>query len=169
MFQLKLTHGKQAAFSKEYIFGVFYDLWDEVFLSSLSSGASGKESRVFRSSDEVLAWLESIKLFPIEKISVLNPATSYSLEVTVLLDPIQKDRAEVIRKWVSENNVNTGISPAQGNGSGAPNPGQGQIGSMSSNRIMGALFSEYLSEGLSSTKWKTTVRSKEFRITALHD
>jgi hypothetical protein len=163
LFRLKLSNDRAGMVSRDYVFAVYYDLWDEVFRASLSSPLAGtKENLTFKSADGVLELLSQVKLFPIERVSALDAGAAYTAEITALLDPIQKDRAEMIRKWVSENSVNTGVDPTR-----SIQP-QGQTsGTRTSNKFFGLLFDEYLAEGLSSAKWRVSVRSSGFKMSDL--
>ena len=154
LFRVKVITAGETK-SRDFIVTVFYDLWDEVYRMSRSSSV-GRELSSYKSLDQVLVSLEGNRLTPIGLLSDLPKSGDVRVEISVFLDPIQKDRADVIRKWISENSVNTGFD-------------RGKFNSLSvhGNPLFRSLLDTYLNEGLSTARWKTSAVSPPFNPASL--
>jgi hypothetical protein len=82
---------------------VRYDLWDEVFaLHTLVDGAT-RNVRTVKSAEEAMAFLRNVRLMGLFARGAPMRAGALVLKAEVLLNPIDRERMEAIRKWVQEN------------------------------------------------------------------
>jgi hypothetical protein len=132
---------------------VKYDLWDEAFRFTLSV-----EGRVLTSEPQVgreamLARLREARLPSLFPEASLTPGVAYTLHADVLLNPIDAERMEKIRKWVAENSAYT--------------PGQADVPGTSttttSNQLFNRIFEQFAMGSTSAAIWRETVVSSPFR------
>ncbi len=151
LYNISVKNPKFSGPEKQLVFAVYYDLWNEVFHSTELFGQV-KKTTTFKTPAEVISRVEKVVFLPLEALSSLDLNAPTSIVVQVYLDPIQKDRLTAVRKWISENSINTGAE---------------QTRTTPSNPLFSALVGEYLNAGLASLSWKTEVRSSAFRISDL--
>lgn len=133
---------------------VKYDLWDENFRATLLVGGTVVSEQVYAQIEQVLAQLENPRMPALFNVSDAPRGLDLGLKAELLLNPIEKERLDKIRKWVAENSVHTPGSPS---GNTAP------IGSSASNAIFNTIFEQYASSG-SAAVWRATVTSAPFRL-----
>ena len=134
---------------------VRYDLWDEVFrLRALIDGATLSTATV-KSTEEAMDFLRNVRLPGLFAGSVAPRARALILKAEVLLNPIERERLESIRKWVRENTAPA--SPA----SGALSPG----GTTTSDphAIFNRIFEQYATGAEFAAVWKEDLTSQPFQ------
>jgi hypothetical protein len=122
-------------------------------LRTLVDGASRSASTVKR-VDEAMAFLRNVRLTGLFPRSAPVRAGTLILKAEVLLNPIDREKMEAIRKWVQENTAPasrdlTGLSP-------------GGITSPSANAIFNRIFEQYATGAEFAAPWKETLTSQSF-------
>ena len=132
---------------------VKYDLWEETFRFTLSIDGHVLMSDTQAGRDAMLARLRDARLPALFPEAGLTPGVAYSLHADVLLNPIDAERMEKIRKWVAENSAYT---PGQ-----ADVPGTGTT--TASNEIFNRIFDQFATGSRTAAIWRETVVSSPFR------
>jgi len=132
---------------------VKYDLWDETFRVTLSLDGRVVTSETQVGRDAVLARLRDARLPSLFPEGSLAPGVAYTLHADVLLNPIDAERMEKIRKWVAENSAYT--------------PGQAGVPDTSttkkSNELFNRIFEQFAAGSATAAAWRETAVSSPFR------
>jgi hypothetical protein len=145
-----------------------YDLWDERFEMSVSidgvdtSSATFQSrlemsSRTIQSLDDMQAVLRKLQLPRLFPTTAMTAAQSYTLTADILLNPVDRERMEMIRKWVAENS----IAPSDIGGSSA----SGGLAVTIFNRI----FEQYAKGADVAAVWHETATSRPFKLEELSE
>ena len=128
-----------------------YDLWDQKY--SVVSALDGAivESRSVATSAEMNELLGALPLPGLFDLSTLS-AHSLVLRVDVLLNPIDREKMRMIRKWVAQNS--------------APDV-NGDQGISVSNAIFNRIFEQYADGSNVAAAWRVAVTSNLFSIDSL--
>lgn len=154
LLRITLTSGSQSIAQRAVELTVRYDLWDEVFrLGTLMDGAAVSTTAV-KSAEEAAAFLRNVRL-PALFAQRAVPAGALVLRAEILLNPIDRERMEAIRKWVRENTTPGSPGPG-GLGSG------GGVGS-GANEIFNRIFEQYATDADFAAPWKETLTSQPFQ------
>lgn len=137
-----------------------YDLWDETFGVTLTVNEARVVSLTCTTVLEVEAYLANMRLPGLFAMSAVPAGASVTLRVEMLLNPIERERIETIRKWVAENSTYT---PSDITGYG----GDKRVGSSRSNAIFNRIFDEYAQGKDLAATWKEAVSSKPFNISEI--
>lgn len=133
---------------------VKYDLWEETFQFTLSVDGRVLMSDMLASRDAVLARLHDARLPALFPEASLAHDVAYTLNADVLLNPIDAERMEKIRKWVAENSAYT--------------PGQADVPGSStttkSNELFNRIFEQFAAGSRTAATWRETVVSSPFRV-----
>ncbi|MGZ5278661.1 MAG: hypothetical protein ACXWC9_01890 [Pseudobdellovibrionaceae bacterium] len=139
--------------------GIKYDLWAESFLVTINDDANKPIQTKYSSLNEITSFLEELKLkdlFPIDRLVACKMMTS---NVEILLNPIAKEKADKIKRWVAENSVSTprvngltNVGPAD-----APR----------SSQIFNKIFEQYSNGATMAAIWKLNLSTKPFMISEL--
>jgi hypothetical protein len=132
---------------------VKYDLWEETFRFTLSVDGRVLASETQVGRDTALARLRDARLPALFPEGSLTPGVTYSLHADVLLNPIDAERMEKIRKWVAENSACT---PGQ---AGVPDTGT----STKSNELFNRIFEQFAAGSRTAAIWRENVVSSPFR------
>lgn len=168
LIHLELLHDSNAEAAADIRVAVRYDLWDEVFLLTETEGNSTLRKEELGSVDQVMTFLARLPLPNVFGIERLPTAETYRLRAHILLNPIEKERLDNLRKWVAENagavgSVDAAAPGALGPGVTAP------AGAPAPNSLFNRIFRGYSGVGASAT-WLETVESKPFIVKELaHD
>jgi len=133
---------------------VRYDLWEEHFTLTTSLEGAPPAQRTLADSAAVNTWLSSLPLPALFDAATLPPTRELVLQVEVLLNPIDREKIRMIRKWVSQNST-----PPQGS----------EQGVSVSNAIFNRLFEQYATGSDVAAAWRATVASEPFRVDRLRD
>lgn len=126
-----------------------YDLWDEVFSVVSTMNGATVESRTLASIAEVNTLLGALPLPSLFDATRLPTARELVLRVEVLLNPIDREKMRMIRKWVAQNST--------------PEVGGDQGASMS-NSIFNRIFEQYADGSDIAAVWRVTAESRPFRL-----
>jgi hypothetical protein len=126
-----------------------YDLWDERFAVVSSMNGTTVESRTLASVAEVITLLGALPLPRLFDASALPNTRELVLRVEVLLNPIDREKMRMIRKWVAQNST--------------PEIGGDQGASMSNN-LFNRIFEQYADGSDVAAVWRVAVESRPFRL-----
>jgi hypothetical protein len=132
---------------------VKYDLWDETFRFTLAVDDRVLASEIHATLEAVLGRLREAKLPELFPEAGLERGVTYTLRAEVLLNPIDRERMEKIRKWVAENST---YAPGQ---AGVPDSRT----SSTSNELFNRIFEEYAAGAAAAATWSETAVSSPFR------
>jgi len=146
--QVSVADARATLGQKVVEIAIRYDLWDQTF--SVVSTMDGRiaDTRTLASLADVNAWLSALPLPRLFEAATL-PATDLTLRVEVLLNPIDREKMQMIRKWVAQNST-------------LEVPG-GQ-GITVSNAIFNRIFEQYADGSDVAAVWRTAVKSPHFRV-----
>jgi hypothetical protein len=139
-----------------------YDLWEERFgLTAVVDGVATITTN-YAKVEDVMAFLSNLRLSGLFPSSEVARQTYLVLQVDLLVNPIERERMEAIKKWVAKNSTYTS--------SGEDAFGAGKrIAASSSNTLFNKIFDQYSAGGDMAAAWKETVSSKPFKLEDLGD
>jgi hypothetical protein len=127
-----------------------YDLWDQSFRVSLEieGKTSTRQLPDLDALKEFLGALELPKAFP---TASLPNERDLIVSAELLLNPIDREKLGMIRKWVAENST--------------PQAG-GESATAGNSELFGRIFEQYADGSQFATTWRVTVSSRPFRLNA---
>jgi hypothetical protein len=141
---------------------VTYDLWDENFRLTVNLDHKVVHTEVIATIGAVLATVSSPSLPDVFVVSAATREASYTLKGEILLNPIEREKLDKLRKWVEENNSN-----ATATGSGLPDP-TGLTAPLpttsASDPLFNRLFEQYARGDDIAAFWHMTLVSSAFTI-----
>jgi len=129
-----------------------YDLWDQKYSVVSTQDGVIAESRSLASVADMNAMLSALPLPAIFDVSTLSATHSLVLSVDVLLNPIDREKMRMIRKWVAQN------STPEVNGN---------LGISVSNAIFNRIFEQYADGSNVAAAWRVAVASDPFSVNSL--
>ena len=143
---------------KTAVIAIKYDLWEETFALTVTVNGTEISARTEQQPrlDAFLANLELPELFATSELPKDGAAT---LRVEMLLNPIERERLEAIKKWVIENNTSI---PADTSGFSDK-----RVGSSRSNEVFNKIFEQYAEGADAAASWKGSFSSSPFKIPEL--
>lgn len=130
-----------------------YDLWDQTFSVVSTVDGAITESRTLAGLSEVNALLAALPLPRLFEVTTLPASVDLTLRVEVLLNPIDREKMQLIRKWVAQNNT--------------PEVG-GRQGISVSNAIFNRILEQYANGSNVAAAWRASVASAPFRLDGLN-
>ena len=155
LIRMRLLEGTQVSGTTVIEVALKYDLWDERFQVELRINGSAVSAPVLRTVEEAVAWLADLRLSKLFA-PPSAPAASLTLHAEALLNPIERERMEQIRKWVQEN---SSYVPLDGPGVRATSPASG------SNAVFNRIFEQYAGQG-EAAEWREEIVSAPFNVMA---
>jgi hypothetical protein len=136
-----------------------YDLWDESFtiLTRLDDVTVDNVTR--RSVQEVREFIARIRLARLFKTADLDVSGDLALAAELLLNPIDRERMENIRKWVAENSARPPLDPA---GALAAND------TSLANAVFNKIFEQYARGSDLAATWQQRVSARPFTLEGLN-
>ena len=110
---------------------------------------------MLRTVEEALAWLIDLRLPKLFAVPSA-PGGPLTLHAEVLLNPIERERMEQIRKWVKEN---SSYVPLDGAGVRGSAPASG------SNAVFNRIFEQYAGQDVAA-EWRQEIVSAPFNVMA---
>jgi hypothetical protein len=160
LVRVELTADSRVLESRSAEVAVKYDLWDENFRLTVMSGTEVIANSVLTSEDQVLAFLDDVRLPQLFDIARLQASREHALKGEVLVNPVEQERLEMIRKWVAEN------STPRGADSGA-HTGQAPVGAAVSGDLFNRIFDSYASGAAGAAALHESMQSRPFRPESL--
>lgn len=136
---------------------VKYDLWDENFKVHVRVGEGDSFSRKFDSLKEVLTFMGNLRIADLWSIKDLSKSSVLILKLDALLNPIEEEQMEQIRKWVASNSVSSPLDPT-GLGSAKI------VAPARLNKLFSEIFNRYSGGSNIASVWQQTVFAKPFRL-----
>jgi hypothetical protein len=141
---------------KTAVIAIKYDLWEETFALNATVNGSVVLSRTDQRQPQIDAFLANLELPDLYSTRDLPTDRTAALRVDMLLNPIERERLESIKKWVLENNTSI---PADTSGFSDK-----RVSNSRSNEVFNKIFEQYArGEGVAAT-WKLSLSSKPFRV-----
>jgi hypothetical protein len=155
LIRMRLQEGTQVHGTTVIEIALKYDLWDERFQVDLWINANAMSAPALQSVDEAMAWLTDLRLAKLFAVPSA-PTAPLTLHAEALLNPIERERMEHIRKWVQEN---SSYVPLEGARVQAPAPASG------SNAVFNRIFEHYAGQD-EAADWREEVVSAPFSVIA---
>ena len=137
-----------------------YDLWDENFTIETRIDAITVARTTLSSVQEVRTYLARLRLAKLFDTAGLNRSTRLSITAELLLNPIDRERMENIKKWVAENSTRAPLDPA-----GALGANDASL----ANALFNKIFEQYASGSDMAASWQQRVSTLPFTLDALRD
>lgn len=152
LMRLNLQEGAQSRAAATVQIALQYDLWDERFRVELVINGTALDAPVLRTVDEAMSWLRDLRLPRLFE----SPATpgALTLKVEALLNPIERERMERIREWVTENSSYVPLESGT----------KGTAPESSSNAMFNRIFEQYASGQDVAAQWRQDVVSAPFSV-----
>jgi hypothetical protein len=161
LIHVELLSGSEQVDQKTVEIAMQYDLWDETFKLTIAVNDAVVTVRPNSSRLEIDAFLADIRLPDLFSVSEIRADKFSTLRVEMLLNPIERERIEAIKKWVADNSTYT---PAD-----TPGFSDKRVGSTRSNAIFNRIFEQYARGADVAAVWKESVSSKPFKMGELRD
>lgn len=155
LIRISLASGVEVIERRAVEIAIRYDLWDEHFTAVVSLDGVTRDTRVMRSVDEVTAFLALLEFPELFSTNGLDSARSFTMSADMLLNPIDRERMEMIRKWVAENS----IGPSDPTGR-TPNADLTVA-------IFNKIFEQYARGADVAATWRETSSSAPFKLEEL--
>ena len=155
LIRVTLTDEARApAIQRAVEIAVRYDLWEEHFVTTTSLDGAPGQPRTIASLTDLRAMLRNIRLPALFQPG--DPARFLVLTADVLLNPIDRERMEMIRKWVAENSIGVGDV-------------EGRTSASMSVALFNRIFEQYAKGADVASVWRETLASRPFRLDELTD
>lgn len=157
LIRVTLARGSEIVQRRAVEIAVRYDLWDERFVMNVTLDNDEGEARMIRNLDEMQAALRNLRLPRLFTTAGMSTTQAHTLTAEILLNPLDRERMEMIRKWVAENS----IGPADIGGRDA--------GGSLAVAIFNRIFEQYAKGADIAAVWRETSASQPFRLEELSD
>jgi hypothetical protein len=141
---------------KTAVIGIKYDLWEETFASTVTVNGAVIFAGSGQTTLQIEAFLANLELPALFLASEMPKDRVATLRVEMLLNPIDRERLEAIKKWVLENNTSI---PADTSGFSDK-----RVGTSRSNEVFNKIFEQYAQGADVAATWKESLSSKPFKI-----
>lgn len=163
LVRIKVLADKDLIAQRAVEMAVKYDLWDENFHLTVVVDQRVVRDEVVPDIDRVLAFLHDTRLPDLFAPADLPGTRTFRVSTDVLLNPIDRERMDRVRKWVAENSAHVPLDPTRPDTT-AP------VGASMSNALFNRIFEQYASGTSVAAAWHETVASKPFTREGLeHD
>lgn len=150
--RVSLLDGQTVVQMRTVEIAIRYDLWEETFIVTRTVDRAPAESQKLASQAEVGAYLASLRLPRLFAAGSLPANHDLVIRAELLLNPIDREKLRMIRKWVAENST-PGIGTDQG--------------ISTSNTVFNRIFEQYADGSDVAAVWRVDLASAPFRTTAL--
>jgi len=158
LIRLTLHQAARELRARSVEIAIRYDLWDETFTMTSTMDGVSVETSTYQDAQQVIRKLQQITFAELFPTSSLPADIELVMRAVVLLNPIDRERMEAIRKWVARNNKRSSLDPA-----GALSVGDASV----SSAIMERIFEQYASGADVAAAWQQTLTSQPFRLGSL--
>lgn len=156
LIRVTLARGNEVVGTRAVEIAIRYDLWDEHFTTTVTLDGVQTDARTITTMEQMQAFLQRLPLPRLFAGNGLERAHALTLTAEILLNPVDRERMEMIRKWVAQNNI-----------------GPGAVGGRNSGDLAVAIFNkifEQYSKGADvAAVWRETSVSRPFRLEELAD
>jgi hypothetical protein len=140
---------------KTAVIAIKYDLWEETFALTVTVNGALILART-EMQPQIEAFLANIELPELFAASDVPKDRTATLRVEMLLNPIERERLEAIKKWVVENNTSI---PADTSGFSDK-----RVGNSRSNEVFNKIFEQYAQGAEVAAIWRESLSSKPFKV-----
>jgi len=158
LIRLTLHQAARELRARSVEIAIRYDLWDETFTMTRTMDGASVETTTFLEAQQVISKLQQITFSELFPTGSLPTDAELVMRAVVLLNPIDRERMETIRKWVARNNKRQSLDPA-----GALSVGDASV----SSAIMERIFEQYASGADVAAVWQQTLTTQPFRLDGL--
>jgi hypothetical protein len=141
---------------KTAVIAIKYDLWEETFALTVTVNDAVILARSDETQQQIEAFLGGLELPQLFAASEVPKDGSATLRVDMLLNPIDRERLEAIKKWVIDNNTSI---PADTSGFSDK-----RVRNSRSNELFNKIFEQYAQGADVAAAWKESLASKPFKI-----
>ena len=141
---------------KTAVIAIKYDLWEETFALTVTLNGTVISAGTNQTQPQIEAFLANLELPALFLASEVPKDGNATLRVEMLLNPIDRERLEAIKKWVLENNTSI---PADTTGFSDK-----RVGNSRSNEVFNKIFEQYAQGADVAATWKESLSSKPFKI-----
>lgn len=163
LIRATLSHGTEVVQQRAVEIAIRYDLWDERFEMNVAvdgvdmsshqfQSRLEMSSRTIESQDDMQAVLRKLHLPRLFSTTAMAAAQLYTVTTETLLNPVDRERMEMIKKWVAENS----IAPTD---IGGPSTGGGL-----SVTLFNRIFEQYAKGADIAAVWRETSTSRPFKL-----
>ncbi|HTE43224.1 MAG TPA: hypothetical protein VK629_20545 [Steroidobacteraceae bacterium] len=153
VLSIKLKVAQLTVSEKLVEVAIKFDLWDERFVVTIDDGVNASTISYAR-VDDVMAALSELRLLDLFELQPLRMNQLHTLHVDALLNPIDKERLDKIRKWVADNSAYTP--------SGRSSSGTTTAASAGTNAVFNRIFEQYSSSADMAAVWREVAVSPPF-------
>ena len=157
LIRARLARGAEIVQQRAVEIAIRYDLWDERFMMDVTLDGVAAGARTIRNAEEMQAALRNLRLPPLFAADRVSAAQAHTVTAEILLNPVDRERMEMIKKWVAENS----IPPADIGGRTA--------GGALSVTLFNRIFERYAKGADIAAIWQETSTSRPFRLQELTD
>lgn len=158
MIRLTLHREARELQSRAVEIAIRYDLWDEQFAVITRVDGAVVNRVMIREIQQVIDTLRGLQLPELFPVSGVPHDEELIMHAIVLLNPIDRERMDAIRKWVTENSSRSPLDPAGAMG----------VADISvSNAIFNRIFEQYAGGSDVASAWQQTLATKPFRLDRL--
>ena len=138
-----------------------YDLWEETFTVTTRLDGATVNTKVYAGIEDVLAALAQLKLPNLFDTTELAAVRQLVIQTDILLNPLDRERMEKIRKWVAENSARAPPDPS-GVGNRVDPVG-------ASNGVFNKIFEQYAAGASVAAIWTESAASEPLRLQDVPD
>ncbi len=153
---MTLARGNEIVSTRAVEIAVRYDLWDEQFTTTVTLDGLQTDAKTITTMEQMQAFLRRLPLPHLFASNGLERAHALTLTAEILLNPVDRERMEMIRKWVAQNNIGPGDVGRRGGGDLAV-------------AIFNKIFEQYCEGADVAAIWRETSVSRPFRLEELAD
>lgn len=155
LVRVTLARGNEVVRRRAVEIAVRYDLWDEHFVTTVMLDGVETEARTLQTMEQVQTFLRRLRLPRLFATNALERQRPFTLTADILLNPVDRERMEMIRKWVAQNNIGPGNLDARNGGSDV------------AVAIFNKIFEQYAKGAEVAAVWSETSVSQPFRLEEL--
>jgi hypothetical protein len=160
LLRVALLDGTQIVVSKDVELAILYDLWEENFKMTVTISRTVVRTEVFAHEADILSFLKNARLSNLFGMTQLAGKRGLVVRADALLNPIDRERMEKLKKWVAENSTvaplsRPPIAPNDGSLDQAPS-------TTPSNVLFNRIFSQYTDGTDLAAAWRVLVVSMPF-------
>lgn len=157
LVRVTLARGAEIVHRRAVEIAVRYDLWDEYFITTVTLDGVETSARKVPDMEQMQALLRRLQLPHLFATHGLEHRQPFTLTAEVLLNPVDRERMEMIRKWVAQNNIGPGDTGTRNGG--------GDVAVAIFNKI----FEQYAKGADIAAVWRETSVSRPFRLEEVAD
>jgi hypothetical protein len=150
-----LSESKQLD-QKTAVIAIKYDLWEETFALTVTLNGAVISAGTKQTPPQIEAFLANLELPALFLANEVPTGRAATLRVEMLLNPIDRERLQAIKKWVLENNTSI---PADTTGFSDK-----RVGNSRSNEVFNKIFEQYAQGADVAATWKESLASKPFKV-----